>query len=143
MFEDFVTHSFRRYQPGYGVSAQSRQAHLAEIDGQKAFLMQPDILLQEKKGEGAKFILDAKWKDLDTSSDAPKYGIDQADLYQLYAYAKGYGCKAVALVYPQTEKFKTQLEYLILDDSTLLCLPFDVENPKESVHRSMEALRAA
>ena len=143
VFEDFVTHSFRRYQPDYGVTAQSRQAYLAEIDGVKAFLMQPDILLREKKGEGAKFILDAKWKDLDTSFDAPRHGIDQADLYQLYAYAKGYDCNAVALVYPRSQNFRTKLQYRLLDDVTLLCLPFDVAHPQESVRHSMAALTSA
>ena len=140
VFEDFVTHSFRRYQTDYGVTAQSRQAYLAEIDGQEAFLIRPDILLQEKKGEGAKFILDAKWKELDTSFDAPKYGIDQADLYQLYAYARGYGCDAVALVYPRSQNFGTKLQYRLLDDVALICLPFDVTDPRGSVQHSIAAL---
>ena len=143
VFEDFVTHSFRRYQPDYGVTAQSQQAYLAEIDGEKAFQMRPDILLREKKGEGAKFILDAKWKGLDTSFDIPKYGIDQADLYQLYAYAKGYNCSAVALVYPRSQNFRTKLQYRLLDDLTLFCLPFDVTDPQKSVQRSIAALTSA
>ena len=143
VFEDFVTHSFRRYQPDYEVTAQSQQAYLAEIDGQQVFQMRPDILLRENRGGGAKFILDAKWKGLDTSSDAPKYGIDQADLYQLYAYAKGYGCDAVALVYPRSQKFRAQLQYRLLDDVTLLCLPFDATHPQASVQHSITALTNA
>ena len=143
VFEDFVTHSFRRYQPDYDVTGQSQQVYLAETDGKKAFQMRPDILLREKKGEGAKFILDAKWKGLDTSLDDPKYGIDQADLYQLYAYAKGYDCKAVALVYPRSKNFKTKLQYRLLDDVILICLPFDVADPQGSVRHSMAALTGA
>ena len=143
VFEDFVTHSFRRYQSDYGVTAQSQQVYLAEIDGKKAFQMRPDILLREKNGEGAKFILDAKWKGLDTSLDAPKYGIDQADLYQLYAYAKGYDCNAVALVYPRSQNFRTELQYQILDDVILICIPFDVADPQGSVRHSMAALTGA
>ena len=143
VFEDFVTHSFRRYQPDYGVTAQSQQAYLAEIDGKKAFQMRPDILLQEKKGEGAKFILDAKWKDVDTSFDAPRYGIDQADLYQLYAYAKGYDCNVVALIYPRSKNFETELQYRLLADVILLCLPFDVAHPQESVRHLMAVLTNA
>ena len=140
VFEDFVTHSFRRYQPDYDVIAQSQQAYLAEIKGKKAFQMRPDVLLREKKGESAKFILDAKWKELDTSFDAPKYGIDQADLYQLYAYAKGYDCNSVALVYPRSQNFGSKLQYCLLDDVTLICLPFDVARPQDSVECSMKAL---
>lgn len=143
VFEDFVAHSFRRYQPDYGVTVQSHKAYLAEIGGRSAFQMRPDILLQEKNGEGARFILDAKWKRLDTSSDAPKYGIDQGDLYQLYAHAKGYDCKVVALVYPRAENFGTELKYRLLADVTLLCLPFDVARPDESVRHLMEVLTTA
>lgn len=49
-----------------------------------------------------KFILDAKWKGIDASSEDGKHGIDQDDVYQLYACGKRYGCEAVALVYPDT-----------------------------------------
>ena len=141
VFEDFVTHSFRRYQSDYRVTAQGPQNHLASLDGQDAFTMKPDISL--RKGARVAFILDAKWKDLDTSFDAPRHGIDQADLYQLYAYAKGYDCNAVALVYPRSQNFRTKLQYRLLDDVTLLCLPFDVAHPQESVRHSMAALTSA
>ena len=141
VFEDFVTHSFRRYQSDYRVTAQGPQKPLASLDGQDAFMMKPDISL--RKGARVAFILDAKWKDLDTSFDALRHGIDQADLYQLYAYAKGYNCSAVALVYPRSQNFRTKLQYRLLDDATLLCLPFDVAHPQESVQHSMAALTSA
>ena len=141
VFEDFVTHSFRRYQSDYRVTAQGPQKPLASLDGRDAFMMKPDISL--RKGARVAFILDAKWKNLDTSFDAPRHGIDQADLYQLYAYAKGYDCNAVALVYPRSQNFRTKLQYRLLDDVTLLCLPFDVAHPQESVRHSMAALTSA
>ena len=141
VFEDFVTHSFRRYQSDYRVTAQGPQKPLASLDGRDAFMMKPDISL--RKGARVAFILDAKWKGLDTSFDAPRHGIDQADLYQLYAYAKGYDCNAVALVYPRSQNFRTKLQYRLLDDVTLLCLPFDVAHPQESVQRSIAALTNA
>ena len=107
--------------------------------------MKPDITLSERKHGNVAFILDAKWKHIDAFADDPKHGIDQDDLYQLYAYGKGYGCDAVALIYPRSQTFtnKDKLRYQILDDLTLICLPFDVEYPKESVQRSMEALTGA
>ena len=141
VFEDFVTHSFRRYQSDYRVTAQGPQKPLASLDGRDAFMMKPDISL--RKGARVAFILDAKWKNLDTSFDAPRHGIDQAGLYQLYAYAKGYDCNAVALVYPRSQNFRTKLQYRLLDDVTLLCLPFDVAHPQESVRHSMAALTSA
>ena len=141
VFEDFVTHSFRRHQDCYLVRAQHPQKKLVRIGDQEAFTMKPDITLSA--GHRVRFILDAKWKRIDASSDDPRHGINQDDLYQLYAYGKGYGCDAVALVYPQTQDFTTELRYRFLDDLTLICLPFDVEYPKESVQRSMETLTGA
>ena len=139
VFEDFVAHSFRRHQNRYDVAAQHPQRRMAEIDGDEAFTMKPDISLEE--GEHVAFVLDAKWKEIDARGDDPKHGIDQADLYQLYAYGKRYGCDAVALVYPRTHAFTTGLRYRFFDGLTLICLPFDVTEPEDSVRRSMQALR--
>ncbi len=144
VFEDFVTHSFQRHQMGYRVAVQGPQKYLARIDGKDAFMMKPDISFLEKGSrKEVVYILDAKWKRIDASSDDSKHGIDQADLYQLYAYAKGYDCNAVALVYPRSQNFRTKLQYRLLDDVTLLCLPFDVAHPQESVRHSMAALTSA
>lgn len=139
VFEDFVTHSFRRFQTTCSVAAQGPPKYLARrIDGRDAFMMKPDISLQ--KGNRVAFILDAKWKRIDPSADAPKHGIDQGDMYQLYAYGKRYGCDAVALVYPRTDTFTSRLLYRFDDDLTLLCLPFDVAKPEDSVQRSIGIL---
>ncbi len=105
-------------------------------------MMKPDISLREKKPKGATFILDAKWKRINVSDDL-KHGIVQDDLYQLYAYGKGYNCDAVALIYPRSQTFTNEVRYQILDDLTLICLPFDIAHPRESVQRSMEALAGA
>lgn len=144
VFEDFVTHSFRRHQSDYPVTAQKPQEALAVkigdrgVSDQRAFMMKPDISLW--KGDRVAFILDAKWKRIDALADAPKHGIDQGDMYQLYAYGKRYGCEAVALLYPQTGGFRSELRYRFDDDLTLVCLPFDVAKPEESVQRSMQIL---
>ena len=141
VFQDFVTQSFRRFQNRYEVAAESPQMYLAEVDSKDAFTMKPDLSLKE--GKRVPFILDAKWKEIDARNGAPKHGIDQRDMYQLYAYGKRYGCRAVALVYPQTGAFKTELRYRFFDGLPLVCLPFDVtrpEGPRESVRRSIQAL---
>ena len=66
-------------------------------------------------------------------------------MYQLYACAEGYGRKTVAPVYPQTRTFTTgtNLQCRLPDDVTLICLPFDVAHPQESVQHSMAALTSA
>ena len=141
VFENFVTHSFSRHQKQYSVAAQHPRKYLATIEGREAFMTMPDIVLRE--GDRVKFILDAKWKDIDESNDDPKHGIDQADMYQLYAYGKRYGCQGVALVYPKTARFTRELRYQFFDDLPLFCLPFDVSNPNESVRLGMQVLARA
>lgn len=135
VFEDFVTHAFRRYQNKYPVRAQLPRRSLAKIGEDETFQMRPDISLMGGNNE-VKFILDAKWKGLD-KKEAPKHGISQDDMYQLYSYGAQYGCKTVALIYPRTAKFKEPLEYKFgpdfNDDSLkLFCFPFDVENPEKT-----------
>ena len=101
--------------------------------------MKPDITLQ--KGRGNRFILDAKWKRLKSrAEDGEKRGIVQADMYQLYAYGRRYGCETVALVYPRTKNFDEPVSFVFHDDLKLLCLPFDVSNPEESVAGCIDAL---
>ena len=89
---------------------------------------------------GIRFILDAKWNDIEALGDDPGHGIDQADMYQLYAYGRRYGCDAVALVYPCTVRFASELRYRFFDGLPLICLPFDVTAPEDSVRRSLQAL---
>ena len=86
------------------------------------------------------FIVDAKWKRFDPRDEDPKQGIDQGNVYQLYAYAKAYGCDVVVLVYPHTRIFRRPLHYRIFDDTRLICVPFDVQDPKGSVHTSARTL---
>ena len=141
VFQDFMAWCFRRYQNRYRVAVERPQKHLANIDKRDAFATKPDISLMD--GKQVPFILDAKWKEIEARGDDQKHGIDQRDLYQLYAYGKRYGCRAVALVYPQTGTFETNLRYRFFDGLPLVCLPFDVtrpEGPGESVRRSIQAL---
>ena len=146
VFEDFVTHSFRRYQDHYAVVSQGPRQYLATVESQEAFMMKADISLLN--GNRVTFILDAKWKRINALGNDPKHDIHQADMYQLFAYGKRYGCRTVALVYPQTEQFSEPLHYGFLgaanrhDGLTLICLPFDVSNPEESVRRAMRKLGA-
>ena len=139
VFEDFVAHSFRRHQKDYDVAAQGPQKQLAKIDGKEVFTMKPDISLKDR-GRVA-FILDAKWKAIEVPGADLKHGIDQADMYQLYAYGTRYQCDAVALIYPRTSTFTTELCYRFFDGLPLICLPFDVTKPADSVQRLIRVLR--
>ena len=138
VFEDFVTASFRRHQSRYRVVPQGPCEFMTTIDGARAFAMRPDIALKDT--DGVAFILDAKWKRIDADAGDRKHGIGQPDLYQLYAYATRYGCKAVALVYPANPRFATVLSYAFFDGTALLAIPFRVTDPERSVAEAIESL---
>ena len=145
VFEDFVTHHFRKHQDQFSVKAQGPQEYLAKLNGETdAFQMKPDISLMSS-GKVI-YILDAKWKRIKERDDDPvKHGISQADMYQLYSYGKSYSekhsCKRVALIYPRTDKFTEHLHYRFDDNLSLYCFPFDVENPEHSVGKIISNLQ--
>ena len=121
VFEDFVTDSFRRYQQRYTVAAQRPQRTIATIDDRPAFVMKPDVSLL--RGGKVAFILDAKWKRIDTTRDYPRHHIDQGDLYQLHAYGACHRCAAVALIFPRNRSFREPLYYQFFDGLPLLAIP--------------------
>ena len=138
VFEDFVSHAFRRYQTDFAVIRQGPQRPMASIGGRDAFIMKPDLSFWV--GNRAAFVLDAKWKHIDALGEDPKHGIDQDDMYQLNAYANAYECNLAALVYPRNQGFSRSLHYRFFDGSGLICLPFDVRDPQASVRATMRKL---
>ena len=132
VFEDFLVAAFRRHQQDYDVRAQAPQKAFAATATGDAFTMKPDIALMQ--GNDVAFVLDAKWKRIGD----PKRDIAQSDVYQLYCYARKFGCPAVALLYPKTPQFNTPLPYTFNDaingqPLTLWCCPFDVVDAGASV----------
>ena len=140
VFEDFVASCFQRYQQRFFVRTQGPQKSFARIGGEKVFYMKPDISLMFNNK--AKFILDTKWKRINEDDSDRKHGIIQADMYQLFAYGKKYGCKQVALVYPKTEQFQDmdKLRYRFDEELLLTCFPFDVAEPEKSVREIIARL---
>ena len=146
IYEDFVTYSFRRYQNEFSVTAQGPLKYLAKINGKSVFRTKPDISLvipMDGGGQVVQFILDAKWKHINAWGDDARHDIGQGDLYQLYAYGKLHKCETVALVYPQSQDFTTELTYRVFDGLKLICLPFDVANPESSVSQALELLKCS
>ena len=78
-------------------------------------------------------ILDAKWKRVDATTNDLEHRIQQADVYQLHAYATRYRCSTVALVYPRNASFRRPLRYRFFDGVRLLAIPFNVTAPRTSV----------
>lgn len=131
IFEDFVAASFRRHQRQFKVRQQGPSEPLAYIDDRKVFYMKPDICLTSH--DGVRLILDTKWKRINAEDGDLKHGVNQADMYQMFVYGKKYKCRKVALVYPKTDKFDATLHYKFDEELSLICVPFDVTEPKCSV----------
>ena len=62
--------------------------------------LRPDLLVRGEGHEPA-LILDTKWKRLRPDKEKPNNNVGAGDLYQLYAYAKRYGCPNNVLLYPR------------------------------------------
>ena len=147
VFEDYVADGFRRHQRGYRVRTQGPQKAFTRIGGVDAFHMKPDIALVCRRSGEVRFVLDAKWKEIDGDGKDPKHGISQGDVYQLYSYGRKFGCATVALIYPRTAKFDSprHLRYEFNDKVDgqgleLFCFPFDVVRPDESVREIMRRM---
>ena len=83
--------------------------------------MKPDIVVT-RKSDGAKFIMDTKWKVL--SESKANYSISQADMYQMYAYQKKYSSENVTLLYPKTENVKKENIGFSSDDGVIVRIGF-------------------
>ncbi|MBX3269507.1 MAG: hypothetical protein KF729_04570 [Sandaracinaceae bacterium] len=90
--------------PGTLLLPQGRGLRLGlfESDSRREVLrLAPDLLFErEAANETRRFIVDTKWKRL---SDPARARPSDADLYQLYAYLRRYGCRRAVLLYPHVE----------------------------------------
>lgn len=80
------------------VSSQDKGYYL--FDEPQKFRLRPDIVVRRnEKNMKTVVIMDTKWKKLNSNSSV-NYGISQADMYQMYAYAKKYHSSEIWLLYP-------------------------------------------
>lgn len=125
LFESYVG-SYLRKQ-GLKVKLQHSIYHLAYMNEKGQFRLKPDIVIEEDENV---IIADTKWKLL--SSDKSYQGVNQADMYQLYAYGTKYeNCKDLYLIYPKNEiENGNEYKYFKKDnikDLNLKVLFFDLE----------------
>lgn len=109
------------------LTAQPSRYSLCMHDGGSMFRMEPDLMI-ERADE--RWILDTKWKLLDAQNKGEKYGLSQADFYQLYAYGKKYlsGAGQMMLIYPKRKSFYKPLPVFDFGDGlSLWAVPFDLE----------------
>ncbi|WP_420150049.1 McrC family protein [Spirosoma sp.] len=126
VFEEYVAYGIRTYWPEAGnVTVQESSAHLVdEHIGVPKFKLRPDMLIRHADKT---FVLDTKWKVVNGQDKKGNYGIEQADLYQLYAYGKKYGANDLVLIYPANTTFQQPLAVFDYDATMRLhVVPFDV-----------------
>ncbi len=116
LFESYVGHYLK--MRGLDVSLQDRKHHLVEEP--QTFALRPDIVLTCK--DKSTIIADTKWKIIQDEKD-----INQADMYQLFAYGKKYKNQKLFLIYPKDgEKQPQLLPYQYETNLHLKVLYFDV-----------------
>lgn len=134
LFEKYVARVLETQLESLGLSlkTQLKSEHLSYKP--KAFLLKPDLgIYQEEK---LICVLDTKWKLIDQATkhqnDAEdrKAGIEQSDMYQLFAYGHKYlgGRGKLVLIYPKWASFAMPLSTFQLgEEMTLDAFPFDME----------------
>ncbi len=130
LFEAFVAkHLARQLACGYTLKTQVRKCSLVTHQQQEWFRLKPDLIaLSAHKNH---LVMDAKWKLIDgrKNNGSDKYGLSQADFYQLYAYGQNYldDQGDMALIYPKTADFDRALpvfEFSRPEGLRLWVLPF-------------------
>ncbi len=138
VFESYVAKQLKKQlNPNeYIVSSQHSGKYL--FDTPRKFSLRPDIVVT-KKSDNAIFIMDTKWKRLNSNASA-NYGISQSDMYQMYAYQKKYGCdvKSVTLLYPLTENAPQQNIRFASEDGVIVNAIFVDLNNIEKLSINLE-----
>ena len=126
LFENYVGKAFQKYfSDNYEVKLQDKGKYLIDrhLENPK-FRLIPDIVVRNQEKN---FVFDTKWKLLNATKSNQNYGIEQSDLYQMYAYGKKYAAQQLFLIYPANENFKTPLQVFDYEEGmTLQVLPFDL-----------------
>lgn len=139
VFEAFVAkHLGRQLGQPLKLKTQTFSHHLVRHREQRWFRLKPDLLVRDASRDV--LVLDTKWKLLDSrkANGTDKYGLSQADFYQLQAYGQSYldGRGDVVLIYPKTASFDQPLpvfEFPKTEGLRLWVLPFCLKPPWLSV----------
>ncbi len=132
LFERYVETRLRQQlQAPYSLKAQARSESLCMHNGQGMFQLRPDFLLHHL----GKCVLamDTKWKLISGADVENKYGLSQADFYQLFAYGHKYldGEGEMLLIYPKTADFPELLPAFDFSPKLKLwVVPFDLDTDR-------------
>lgn len=131
LFESYVEQQLRLALPKAAtLRSQVQSEYLCTHGSERIFQLKPDLLLNLA---GQVIVLDTKWKLLDAADRSNKYGLSQADFYQLYAYGHKYlgGTGELVLIYPAWAKFDASqpiADFKFDAKMNLRVLPFDLDD---------------
>ena len=136
VFEAFVAQELRKQlKDGYHLRMQSTRLSLVKYNGKALFTLKPDLMIEQYNE--VKYVLDTKWKLIDVTDEQNKFGLSQADFYQMYAYGQKYlkGEGELFLIYPWTEQFNEPIKYSFdFDDKLKLwVVPFEIKIDSDSL----------
>lgn len=131
LFEEFIARFIRRNAVEFGYdrdqvhiqAAKRRKWLLRDAANKGRFRMKPDIVF-DGKGSEASLILDTKWKRLKSDAEDAKNGVQQSDLYQLYAYAHRYKSADNVLLFPKVNAVSPKRYHVEGDETKQLRLEF-------------------
>lgn len=99
VFEKYVVNLLRKECDNLVVDSQVTGKHLLTKNARSEFSLRPDIVVYSN--DRIRCVIDTKWKHLQPSKR--NYGINQSDMYQMYAYGKIYNCAKIILLYPKVD----------------------------------------
>ena len=105
IFEAYVAKQLKIKFPEWKVETQKEDKYLFD-EPEETFGLKTDIYMSK---EGVGIVLDTKWKKLIRNSN--NYGISQADMYQMYAYAYKYDVENIILIYPKHNEISFKNDY--------------------------------
>lgn len=113
VFESYVAKLLRdQVAEGSHLKEQVQSKKLVKHDEHLWFRLKPDLVI-ENQGS-VKAVLDTKWKVLNQNKNngTDKYGLSQADFYQMFAYGQKYlgGKGDMFLLYPQSKEFSDAIQ---------------------------------
>lgn len=139
LFEGYVAKHIRKCFREYDweIKTQDKGYYLFDAPSRK-FALKPDIVIVIDNENS--IIMDTKWKNL-VNKERENFGISQADMYQMYAYAKKYKTPNIWLLYPLNYEMKNHdsIVFESTDEDNVIVNIFlvDVEN----IEISLEELK--
>ncbi|QSX28574.1 McrC family protein [Shewanella cyperi] len=129
LFEQYVARMLPlQLMPNAKLRTQARTKYLCRQGDKDMFQLKPDLLIERGKSV---WVLDTKWKRVNSNSADTKYDLRESDFYQMLAYARQYlpeGKGEMVLIYPKSQTFTAPLKHFDLHHDLLLHVwPFDLQ----------------